>query len=131
VDDVLMKSYDEYLAAFLDARNKLLGVVATPEDVDKLEKEEDQREFIIAFKNVTKLLQRLQSFSDFEFDEDELQISEQTYEDFKSKYFKIVDKTKREVEKEAILQDIDFELELMHTYRINVIYIMNLIANLT
>ncbi|MDF9627350.1 restriction endonuclease subunit R, partial [Bacillus cereus] len=126
-----MKSYDEYLAAFLDARNKLLGVVATPEDVDKLEKEEDQREFIIAFKNVTKLLQRLQSFSDFEFDEDELQISEQTYEDFKSKYFKIVDKTKREVEKEAILQDIDFELELMHTYRINVIYIMNLIANLT
>lgn len=131
VDDVLMKSYDEYLAAFLDARNKLLSVVATPEDVDKLEKEEDQREFIIAFKNVTKLLQRLQSFSNFEFDEDELQISEQTYEDFKSKYFKFVDKTKREVEKESILQDIDFELELMHTDRINVSYIMNLIANLT
>ncbi len=131
VDDVLMKSYEEYLAAFLDARNKLLSVVATPEDVDKLEKEEDQREFIIAFKNVTKLLQRLQSFSDFEFDEDELQVSEQTYEDFKSKYFKIVDKTKREVEKESILQDIDFELELMQTDRINVSYIMNLIANLT
>ncbi|PTC13850.1 type I restriction endonuclease subunit R [Bacillus wiedmannii] len=131
VDEVLMKSYDEYLAVFLDARNKLLSVVATPENVDKLEKEEDQREFIIAFKNVTKLLQRLQSFSDFEFDEDELQISEQTYEDFKSKYFKIVDKTKREIEKESILQDIDFELELMHTDRINVSYIMNLIANLT
>ena len=60
----------------------------------------------------------------------ELQISEQTYEDFKSKYLKIVDNVKREVDKESILQDIDFELELMHTDRINVSYIMNLIANL-
>jgi len=131
VDDVLMKSYGEYLATFLDARNQLLSVVATPEDVDKLEKEEEQREFVIVFKNLTKLLQRLQSFSDFEFNEDELQISEQTYQDFKSKYFKIVDKTRRAVEKDSILQDIDFELELMHTDRINVSYIMSLIANLT
>ncbi|MGG1218222.1 type I restriction endonuclease subunit R [Priestia endophytica] len=131
VDDVLMKSYNEYLTDFLDARNQLLAIAATPEDVDNLEKEENQRKFIIAFKNITKLLQRLQSFSDFKFNEEELKISEQEYEDFKSKYFKIVDKVKHEVEKESILQDIDFELELMHTDRINVSYIMNLIANLT
>lgn len=131
VDDILMESYAEYLASFLEARSQLLEIAGTPEEVDKLEKEEDKREFIIAFKNVTKLLQRLQSFSDFKFDENELQIAEQTYEDFKSKYFKIVDKTKNEVEKSSILQDIDFELELMHTDRINVSYIMNLIANLT
>lgn len=78
------------------------------------------------------MLQRLQSFSDFEFDEDELQITEQSYEDYKSKYFKIHDRLKKEdPRKESILQDIDFELELMHTDRINVSYIMNLIANLT
>ncbi|MDM8151041.1 type I restriction endonuclease subunit R [Priestia megaterium] len=130
VDDVLMHSYADYLAAFLEARNQLFSIVSKPADVDLLEKEENQKEFIVAFKNVTKLLQRLQSFSDFEFSEDELQLSEQTYEDFKSKYFKIVDKVKRYVDKESILQDIDFELELMHTDRINVSYIMNLIANL-
>ncbi|MBT2278611.1 type I restriction endonuclease subunit R [Priestia megaterium] len=131
VDDVLMKSYTEYLSSFLEALGQLLGIAPTPEDVDKLEKEEDKREFIIAFKNLTKLLQRLQSFSGFEFDENELQISEQTYEDYKSKYFKIIESAKNDVEKESILQDIDFELELMHTDRINVSYIMNLIANLT
>jgi type I restriction enzyme R subunit len=131
VNDVLMHSYEEYLAAFLTARNQLLEVAAKPEDVDHLEREEDQKEFIVAFKNMTKFLQKLQSFSDFKFDESQLQISEQTYEDFKSKYFKIVERVKREVEKESILLDIDFELELMHTDRINVSYIMNLIANLT
>jgi type I restriction enzyme, R subunit len=131
VDDVLMHSYDEYLAAFLSARNQLLEIVAKPEDVDTLELEEDQKEFILAFKNMTKFLQKLQSFSDFEFDENKLQISEQTYEDYKSKYFKIVERVKRDVEKESILHDIDFELELMHTDRINVSYIMSLIANLS
>jgi type I restriction enzyme, R subunit len=130
VDDVLMHSYEEYLNFFLKAQAKVREIAATPESVDSLEREEDQKEFIIAFKNMTRMLLRLQTFSDFEFDESTLNINEQTYEDYKSKYFKIVDRTKREVEKESILQDIDFELELMHTDRINVSYIMNLIRNL-
>ncbi|KXY35010.1 type I restriction endonuclease subunit R [Bacillus sp. FSL K6-0067] len=132
VDDVLMKSYDEYLAKFKEALQQLREVAVIPEEVDELEKEEDKRAFIIAFKNVTKMLQRLQSFSDFEFNEKELNISEQSYEDYKSKYFKIYEGMKKEeTQKESILQDIDFEMELMHTDRINVSYIMNLIANLT
>lgn len=132
VNDVLMQSYDEYLVKFKEALAQLKQVASSPAQVDALENEEDQRDFINAFKNVTKLLQRLQSFSDFAFDEEELQITEQTYEDYKSKYFKIHDHMKKEdPRKESILQDIDFELELMHTDRINVSYIMNLIANLT
>lgn len=130
VDDVLMHSYDEYLKFFLKAQVKVKEIAATPESVDSLEREEQQKEFVIAFKNMTRFLLRLQTFSDFEFDEGTLNINEQTYEDYKSKYFKIVDRTKREVEKVSILQDIDFELELMHTDRINVSYIMNLIRNL-
>ncbi|RPK03105.1 type I restriction endonuclease subunit R [Priestia endophytica] len=132
VDDVLMKSYEEYLAKFKEALQQLREVAVIPEEVDELEREEGKRAFIIAFKNVTKMLQRLQSFSDFEFDEKELNISEQSYEDYKSKYFKIYEGMKKEeAQKESILQDIDFEMELMHTDRINVSYIMNLIANLT
>ncbi|PFZ52858.1 restriction endonuclease subunit R [Bacillus wiedmannii] len=132
VDDVLMKSYEEYLAKFKEALQQLREVAVIPEEVDELEREEEKRAFIIAFKNVTKMLQYLQSFSDFEFDEKELNISEQSYEDYKSKYFKIYEGMKKEEkEKESILQDIDFEMELMHTDRINVSYIMNLIANLT
>ncbi|MBP1932297.1 type I restriction endonuclease subunit R [Ammoniphilus resinae] len=132
VNTVLMGSYDEYLKAFREAVKKLREIAVIPEEVDELEREEDKRHFIIAFKNVTKLLQRLQSFSDFEFDESELKISQQSYEDYKSKYFKVYEDFKRrEVPKESILHDIDFELELMHTDRINVGYILNLIANLS
>ncbi|MDF2947737.1 MAG: restriction endonuclease subunit [Bacillales bacterium] len=131
VDTVLMGSYDEYLKVFREAVRNLRNVAVIPEDVDDLEREEDKRNFIVAFKSVTKLLQRLQSFSDFEFNETELTISQQTYEDFKSKYFKIYEDFKRsEVHKESILHDINFELELMHTDKINVSYILNLIANL-
>ncbi|UNK19363.1 type I restriction endonuclease subunit R [Paenibacillus sp. N3/727] len=131
VDTVLMGSFDEYLKAFKEAVKNLRAITVIPEEVDELEREEDKRQFIIVFKNVTKLLQRLQSFSDFEFDETELTISQQSYEDFKSKYFKVYEDFKRsEVPKESILHDIDFELELMHTDKINVSYILNLIATL-
>ncbi|PAE12673.1 restriction endonuclease subunit R [Niallia circulans] len=131
VDTVLMASYEEYLKAFKDALRNLREIAVIPEEVDELEREEDKRKFIVAFKNVTKMLQRLQSFSDFEFDETELMISQQTYEDYKSKYFKVYEEFKRsEVSKESILHDIDFELELMHTDKINVSYILNLIASL-
>ena len=131
VDTVLMGSYDEYLKAFKEAVKNLREIAVIPEEVDELEREEDKRKFIVAFKNVTKMLQRLQSFSDFEFDETELKISQQSYEDYKSKYFKVYEEFKRsEVSKESILHDIDFELELMHTDKINVSYILNLIANL-
>ncbi|NKE07624.1 type I restriction endonuclease subunit R [Mesobacillus selenatarsenatis] len=131
VDTVLMGSYEEYLNAFKEAVKNLREIATIPEEVDELEREEDKRSFIVAFKNVTKFLQRLQSFSDFEFDETELTISQQSYEDYKSKYFKVYEDFKRsEVPKESILHDIDFELELMHTDKINVSYILNLIANL-
>ncbi|MEI2664060.1 type I restriction endonuclease subunit R [Rossellomorea sp. LJF3] len=131
VDTVLMGSDEEYLKAFKDAVKNLRSIAVIPEEVDELEREEDKRKFIIAFKSVTKFLQRLQSFSDFEFDEKELTISQQSYEDFKSKYFKVYEDFKRnEVPKESILHDIDFELELMHTDKINVSYILNLIATL-
>ncbi|MFE4713229.1 type I restriction endonuclease subunit R [Paenibacillus sp. NPDC056722] len=131
VDTVLMGSYDEYLQIFKEAVKNLREIAVIPEEVDELEREVDKRKFIVAFKNVTKMLQRLQSFSDFEFNEVELTISQQSYEDYKSKYFKVYEEFKRsEVSKESILHDIDFELELMHTDKINVSYILNLIASL-
>lgn len=130
VDDILMKSYVEYLAMFLESVKKVREIASTPEAVDQLEREEDQKAFVDVFKEMTKLLVRLKTFTEFEFDPETLTIESQTYEDYKSKYLKIADRVKNEVEKVSILQDIDFELELMHTDRINVSYIMNLIRDL-
>ena len=64
-----------------------------------------------------------------EFNEETLGISEETYEDYKSKYLGIYEKV-RDSEKTSILVDIDFGIELMHTDKINVSYILNLIRNI-
>jgi len=130
VDEILMKSYVDYLTMFIASLKKVREIAATPEAVDELEREEDQKAFVDAFKDMTKLLVRLKTFTEFEFNPEILQIESQTYEDYKSKYLKIAENVKADVEKVSILQDIDFELELMHTDRINVSYIMNLIRDL-
>lgn len=130
-DVVLMESYDYYLKKFKEKLKALLGITLTPGDVDSLETEEEKKEFIIAFRELTKILVSLQTFVDFEFTEDILGISEQKYQDFKSKYFLLYDEVNSsENEKTSILSDIDFGIELMHTDKINVTYIMNLIRNI-
>ncbi|MBP2032735.1 type I restriction enzyme R subunit [Clostridium algifaecis] len=130
-DTVLMQSYEYYLKLFKEQLKKLFNVALTPKDVDELESEDDKKKFIVAFRDLSNVLVKLQTFSEFEFSQDEIGISEQTYQDFKSKYFTIYDSVKRgEGEKTSILADIDFGIELMHTDRINVAYIMNLIRNI-
>lgn len=58
-------------------------------------------------------------------------MSEQTYEDFKSKYYLIYDQVKKQEKNNvSILNDIDFAIELMETDKINVAYIMNLIRSI-
>jgi type I restriction enzyme R subunit len=130
VDDVLMKSYEDYLAQFKAALVKVQALADSPASVDKLEREDDKHEFIVSFRELTKNLVRLQTFTDFEFDAEILGIEEQTYQDYKSKYLRIYDETKKSNDKESILVNVDFSIELMHTDRINVSYIMNLIRNI-
>ncbi|MRG86704.1 type I restriction endonuclease subunit R [Salinibacillus xinjiangensis] len=130
VDDVLMKSYEDYLAQFKAALLKVKELADSPASVDGLEREEDKHMFIVSFRELTKNLVRLQTFTDFEFDPDKLGIGQQTYQDYKSKYLRIYDETKNSDAKESILANVDFSLELMHTDRINVSYIMNLIRNI-
>jgi type I restriction enzyme R subunit len=59
-------------------------------------------------------------------------MNEQIFEDYKSKYLDLYDKVKTDHQKEkvSILDDVDFELELIHRDEINVAYILVLLANL-
>src|SRR5690606_7799742 len=70
------------------------------------------------------------SFADFKFSDSTL--SEQIYTDFRSKYLDIYDKvhSNEAVEKVSILEDVDFELELVRRDEINVDYILRLLANM-
>ena len=56
----------------------------------------------------------------------------QMFEDFKSKYLDLRDATRSRDEPnlESILQDVDFELELVHQDTINVSYILSLLGEL-
>lgn len=127
-DVVLMENYEYYLDRWIKELNKLKALTPTPQDVDNLQSEEDKKKFILAFRELSNILVKLETFVDFEFEEKELQISNQEYQDFKSKYFTIYEMVKKEQgEKVSILLDIDFGIELMHSDKINVGYIMNLI----
>ena len=131
VDDVLMKDYSYYLELFKTKLQDVLRIALTPADVGLLVTEEEKREFIVAFRELSKVLLVLKTFTEFEFDERILEISEQEYEDFKSKYFLLYEESKNEgaYVKCSILNDIDFGIELMATDRINVTYIMTLLRN--
>ena len=85
-DVVLMESYEYYLTKWYEALRNLQQLATTPDNVDLLESEEDKKKFIIAFRELTKILTKLKTFTDFEFEEENLGMSEQSYQDFKSKY---------------------------------------------
>jgi len=72
----------------------------------------------------------LQSYTDFDWEN--LPIDTQEYEDYKSKYLDLYDKIKQDnaKQKTSILDDIDFELELIHRDKVNVAYIIRLLAKL-
>lgn len=130
-DVVLMENYEYYLNRWFAELNKLKALTPTPQDVDRLESEEDKKKFILAFRELAKILVKLETFVDFEFEENELKISNQEYQDFKSKYFTIYEMVRKtQDEKTSILLDIDFGIELMHSDKINVGYIMNLIKDI-
>lgn len=132
-DTVLSKTYDQYLRLFVNAIEELYKIVPTPESVDLLEGETAQKEFVEAFRDVANLMQKMRTFDEFEFDSAKLGIAEQTFEDYKGKYFAIYEEVKNDREQKeevSILDDIDFEIDLLRNDIINVDYILNLLKSL-
>ena len=130
-DIVLMKSYEDYLSEFTKGLEKLLTLTPNPQSVDELESEDEMKAFVLAFRELSRTLTKLQTFVDFLFTEEQIGLSEQMYQDFKSKYFLIYEQVKgSNAPKTSILADIDFCIELIQTDRINVAYILRLIREL-
>jgi type I restriction enzyme R subunit len=122
--------YEDYVTKFNKSFSELLNIAPTVKSVDNLESEDDELAFIKSFRDLMRLKNVLSSFADFKFDD--LAMNEQSFEDYKSKYLDLHDKVKGEHDKEkvSILDDVDFELELIHRDDINVSYILRLLANL-
>lgn len=130
-DVVLMESYEHYLGVFKERLDNLYKLAPNIDMIDSIQNEEGKKNFVIAFRELSKQLIKLKTFVDFEFDKEKIGMSHQEYEDYKSKYFRIYDELKKSVsEKESILLYIDFAIELMAVDKINVDYIMNLIRDI-
>src|SRR5574344_566839 len=129
IDTVIMKPYEDYLSKFNEAVKRLLEITPVVESVDSLESEDDIKEFIVAFREVAKLLVSLKTFNQFDLDNTDSMINTQMFEDYKSKYYELYRKLSNDKEKRSILNDITFSLELIQTDKINVSYILNLIRN--
>lgn len=128
-DIILMKPYEEYVHSFDEVFGELLEIAPTLESVDELRNQGEKRElaFIQAFRNLMRLKNILESFSDFKWSD--LEMSQQQFEDYKSKYLDMYDdRLPSTPEKVSILDDVDFELELIHKDEINVLYILQLLA---
>ena len=129
IDTVIMAPYDAYLNKFKVAVSDLLDIVPVVESVDSLEREEDIKAFIVAFRTVAKLLVSLRTFNEFDLDNGDTDLNTQMFEDYKSKYYELYRRLANDKEKSSILNDITFSLELIQTDKINVSYILNLIRN--
>lgn len=129
IDTVIMAPYEDYLNKFKVAVSELLKITPVVDSVDLLEREEDIKAFIVAFRTVAKLLVSLKTFNEFDLDNGDTELNAQMFEDYKSKYYDLYRKLSNDKEKSSILNDITFSLELIQTDKINVSYILNLIRN--
>lgn len=129
-DIIIMKPYEEYVSKFNDVYMELLKIAPSVNSVSHLQNEEEELTFIKAFREIMRLKNVLSTFTEFTFED--LSMTGQLFEDYKSKYLDLYDKVKSHNQKEkvSILDDIDFELELIHRDEINVTYILKLLAKL-
>lgn len=132
VDTVIMAPYEVYLEKYIKAVDNLLLLAPNVESIEDLEQEgneENLKQFILAFREVAKILVSLKTFNEFDMNNELIPMDSQMYEDYKSKYYEIYRKLVTAKEKSSILSDISFSLELIQTDKINVSYILNLIRN--
>ncbi len=129
-ETVLLEPYEDYVEQFNKATEELLAIAPTVASVDALPDEKAELAFVMKFRELLRLKNILTTFADF--DDANLNLEAQEFEDYKSKYLDIHDKVKKQsdAEKVSILEDVDFELSLIHRDEINVAYILNLLVSL-
>lgn len=129
-EGVLTKDFEFYVQKFNELVTKIKEIAPTPASIDMLYSEDDQKEFVLLFRELTRYLLSLQTFVEFRFDRSNLDLTDQEYQDYKSKYLLLYRKHQTGKEVISVLDDVDFCIELMESDRINVAYIMNLIRNI-
>ncbi len=124
---IFMEPYEVYVKKFNEICGELRAIAPDVDTVNEYQTREEDVEFVFTFRRLLRVKNILVTFSDFSWYP--LDMSEQEFEDYKSKYLDIWQKIKENPNKESILNDVDFELELLHRDDINVTYILKLLAH--
>lgn len=143
IEDILREPFDKIKKELNDLTIEFLKKYPKPQYIDTLQSEYDKRDFVIAFRDIIKKQAEIQIYEEYNPNDSSLYMSEQEFNDFKSKYLDIAlgvtepEQTGGNAAEPTVpygnpktLEDIDFCLELLHSDVINVAYILALIADL-
>lgn len=132
-DDILLPTYKKLVQRFNEDLKRLYKVVESAQEAYDLQSENQEKKFVEGFKKLIKTKNMLETFTEFNFGD--LNIDKQEYEDFIGAYLNIKEKIKENEndgdEGVSILDDIDFELDLLKTDKINVDYILGLLETMS
>ena len=142
-EDIVRPPFEDVKREYKCLATEFLKKYPTPGSIDFLQSENDKKNFVLAFRDIIRKHAEIQIYEDYSEDAEDLGMTEQQFNDYKSKYLDI---TVGFIEPPVIpsvvaedpvpygnsqgLEDIDFCLELLHSDIINVAYILELIAEL-
>lgn len=142
-EDIVRPPFEEVKQEYITLATEFLQKYPTPGSIDYLQSENDKKNFVLAFRDIIRKHAEIQIYEDYSEDADDLGLTEQQFNDYKSKYLDITvgfinpPVTSPVVAEDPVpygnnqgLEDIDFCLELLHSDIINVAYILELIADL-
>jgi type I restriction enzyme R subunit len=126
-----MQSYEFYISTYYTKVEELRNLVASADGAGNLQSEEDIRAFVFIFRTIAGVLSTLKTFSKFTWEDLAPALDEDEYSDYKSWYLYFYDKSIDKGDREStILADVDFNIELIRTDKINVVYILALLKDI-
>lgn len=131
-NDYLLESYEYYCSEYRTWCEALRRITPNPDDAGLLQSENDKRQFVVVFRKVAGTLSTLKTFSKFDWADLDLFMTEEEFVEFKSWYLTFYDEMKNGGSggTTSTLADVDFEIELVRTDKINVVYILNLLKEI-
>ncbi len=129
-EDIVTKAFEYYVQKFNEITAQIRQIALVPEEIDLLQSEDDQKAFVILFRELSRYMLTLKTFVEFNIDHSGLDMTDQEFQDYKSKYLMLYRKVNGDKEVVSVLNDVDFCIEIIESEKINVAYIMNLIRNI-
>lgn len=126
-ETILIDPYESYVIRFNEGAASLRALAPDVGAVDALGDENQKLAFVRLFRELARLRNILSVFAEFQWEH--LDLDNQTFDDFKRKYLDLYEASRqsREDGTASIVNDVDFEIELVRTDRINVAYILDLL----